>query len=94
MEPKFDTCFFERYAMCSLRSLLGKRYSHLVNADRPDLQDVAQGIGIEVTRAITEDRNVANSLINEMAGRPVKEVNEDLLKIQESGYSYGLGVAD
>ena len=92
MEPKFDTCFFERYAMCSLRSLLGKRYSHLVNADRPDLQDVAQGIGIEVTRAITEDRNVANSLINEMAGRPVKEVNEDLLKIQESGYSYGLGM--
>ena len=78
--------------MCSLRSLLGKRYSHLVNADRPDLQDVAQGIGIEVTRAITEDRNVANSLINEMAGRPVKEVNEDLLKIQESGYSYGLGM--
>ena len=63
MEPKFDTCFFERYAMCSLRSLLGKRYSHLVNADRPDLQDVAQGIGIEVTRAITEDRNVANSLM-------------------------------
>ncbi len=92
MIPKFDTCFFERYAMCSLRSLLGKRYSHLVNADRPDLQDVVQGIGIEVTRAITEDKNVANSLINEMAGRSVKEVNEDLLRIQESGYSYGLGM--
>lgn len=90
MATKFDTCFFERYAMYSLRSLLGNRYAHLVNADRPDLQDVKRGIGIEVTRAITEDKNVANSLINEMAGRPVKEVNEDLLKIQESGYSYGL----
>lgn len=90
MNTKFDTCFFERYAMYSLRSLLGNRYAHLVNADRPDLQDVKRGIGIEVTRAITEDKNVANSLINEMAGRPVKEVNEDLLKIQESGYSYGL----
>lgn len=90
MATKFDTCFFERYAMYSLRSLLGNRYAHLVNADRPDLQDVRRGIGIEVTRAITEDKNVANSLINEMAGRPVKEVNEDLLKIQESGYSYGL----
>ncbi len=88
--PKYDTCFFERYAMFSLEALLGERYSHLVNADRPDLQDVEQSIGIEVTRAITEDKNVANSLINEMAGRPVKEVNEDLLKIQESGYSYGL----
>lgn len=93
MDPKFDTCFFERYAMVSLRSLLGNRYAHLVNADRPDLQDVKGGIGIEVTRAITEDKNVANSLINEMAGRPVKEVNEDLLKIQESGYSYGLNMS-
>lgn len=90
MTPKFDTCFFERYAMYSLDALLGERYAHLVNADRPDLQDVEQGIGIEVTRAITEDKNVANSLINEMAGQQVKEVNEDLLKIQESGYSYGL----
>ena len=90
MIPKFDTCFFERYAMYSLSALLGEPYSHLVNADRPDLQDEEHGIGIEVTRAITEDKNVANSLINEMAGRTVKEVNEDLLKIQESGYSYGL----
>ena len=90
MTPKFDTCFFERYAMYSLEALLGERYAHLVNTDRPDLQDEAGGLGIEVTRAITEDKNIANSLINEMAGRQVKEVNEDLLKIQESGYSYGL----
>ena len=90
MIPKFDTCFFERYAMYSLSALLGEPYLHLVNADRPDLQDEEHGIGIEVTRAITEDKNVANSLINEMAGQQVKEVNEDLLKIQESGYSYGL----
>lgn len=91
--PKFDTCFFERYAMYSLRALLGERYGHLVNADRPDLQDEEHGIGIEVTRAITEDKNVANSLINEMAGRQVKEVDEDLLRIQESGYSYGLDMS-
>lgn len=90
MTPKYDTCFFERYAMYSLAALLGEGYAHLVNADRPDLQDTERGIGIEVTRAITEDKNVANSLINEMAGRQVKEVNEDLLKIQESGYSFGL----
>lgn len=93
MTPKFDTCFFERYAMYSLTALFGERYAHLVNADRPDLQDDKLGIGIEVTRAITEDKNVANSLINEMAGREVKEVNEDLLRIQESGYSYGLGMS-
>ena len=92
LDPKFDTCFFERYAMVSLATLLGDHYAHLVNRDRPDLQDEAQSIGIEVTRAIRENKNVANALVNEMAGEDVKEVNaEDLLHINQSGYAYGLG---
>ena len=92
LTPKFDTCFFERYAMVSLATLLGEHYAHLVNRDRPDLQDEEQGIGIEVTRAIRENKNVANALVNEMAGEDVKEVNaEDLRHISQSGYAYGLG---
>lgn len=92
LTPKFDTCFFERYAMVSLATLLGEHYAHLVNRDRPDLQDEEQGIGIEVTRAIRENKNVANALVNEMAGEDVKEVNaEDLCHINQSGYAYGLG---
>lgn len=92
LNPKFDTCFFERYAMVSLATLLGEHYAHLVNRDRPDLQDEEQGIGIEVTRAIRENKNVANALVNEMAGEDVKEVNaEDLIHINQSGYAYGLG---
>ena len=46
LSPKFDTCFFERYAMASLATLLGDHYAHLVNRDRPDLQDDVLGIGI------------------------------------------------
>ena len=92
LTPKFDTCFFERYAMVSLATLLGEHYAHLVNRDRPDLQDEEQGIGIEVTRAIRENKNVANAMVNEMAGEDVKEVNaEDLRHISQSGYAYGLG---
>lgn len=92
LTPKFDTCFFERYAMVSLATLLGEHYAHLVNRDRPDLQDEEQSIGIEVTRAIRENKNVANALVNEMAGEDVKEVNaEDLRHINQSGYAYGLG---
>ena len=92
LNPKFDTCFFERYAMVSLATLLGEHYAHLVNRDRPDLQDEIQSIGIEVTRAIRENKNVANALVNEMAGEAVKEVNaEDLRHIKQSGYAYGLG---
>lgn len=92
LDPKFDTCFFERYAMVSLATLLGEHYAHLVNRDRPDLQDEAQSLGIEVTRAIRENKNVANALVNEMAGEDIKEVNaEDLRHIYQSGYAYGLG---
>ncbi len=92
LNPKFDTCFFERYAMASLATLLGEHYAHLVNRDRPDLQDENLGIGIEVTRAIRENKNVANALVNEMAGEDIKEVNaEDLRHINQSGYAYGLG---
>ena len=77
LSPKFDTCFFERYAMVSLAMLLGEPYAHLINRDRPDLQDEEGGLGIEVTRAIRENKNVANALVNEMAGKAVKEVNAD-----------------
>lgn len=93
--PKYDTCFFERYAMVTLASLMGEHYAHLVNCDRPDLQDNEHGIGVEVTRAIRESRDVANALVNEMAGRPVVEVSpEDSLLIAESGYAYGLADDD
>ncbi len=92
LNPKFDTCFFERYAMASLATLLGEHYAHLVNRDRPDLQDEQDGIGIEVTRAIPENKHVANALVNEMAGKEVVEVNRDVLRqINQSGYAYGLG---
>ena len=91
LNPKFDTCFFERYAMVSLATLFGEHYVHLVNRDRPDLQDETQSIGIEVTRAIRENKNVANALVNEMAGKKVMEVNHaDLRQISQSGYAYGL----
>ena len=55
-DHKFDICFFERYAMASLETLLGEPYAHVVNRDRPGLQDNQHSIGIEVTRAINENR--------------------------------------
>ena len=67
-KTKFDTCFFERYAMISLTSLLGEKYSCLVNEDRPDLQAPDHSLGIEVTRAMEESKKVADSLLLEMAG--------------------------
>ena len=90
-KTKYDTIFFERYARASLISLVGEYFNGLKNSDRPDLQDKEQGIGIEVTRAIRENRNVANALINEMVGRKVMDVSEnDWIDMTKYGYGYGI----
>ena len=90
---KYDTNFFERYARASLISLVDKSFTGLKNSDRPDLQDEVHGIGIEVTRAIRENKNVANALINEIVGRTVMEVSEDDW-IDMTKYGYGYGIHD
>lgn len=91
MNSKFDTRFFERYAQITLQHVLGERYAGLRNADRPDLQDKDAGMGIEVTRAMEENKDVAKSLINEMAGRNIFHLPDKTLKeIKRYGYAYGL----
>ena len=88
---KFDTCFFERYAQLTLEACLGPEYSALVNEDRPDLQMPDKSLGIEVTRAMEPRKDVAKELLKELAGLDVKEEDrEEMGKIVESGYGYGL----
>ncbi|MBR5833423.1 MAG: hypothetical protein IKY48_02465 [Bacteroidales bacterium] len=88
---KFDTCFFERYAQITLETLLGEEYADLVNKDRPDLQKPDRSLGIEVTRAMTASKDVAQAMLKEMAGHDVKEEDkEEVNQIIESGYGYGL----
>lgn len=88
---KFDTCFFERYSQLTLQTILGQKYAGLVNRDRPDLQMEDGSLGIEVTRAMEPDRHNANQLLKELAGMQIKEEQrEDMQRIVESGYGYGL----
>ena len=89
IKPKFDTCFFERYAKITLETILGDRYSKLVNKDRPDLQTEDNTIGIEVTRALKESKVEAIKLLNEMAVAEVMAVSE-LREKCGTGYVYGL----
>ncbi len=88
--PKFDTTFFERYAKITLVDLLGEKFLNLVNRDRPDLQDVDAGIGIEVTRALEENRDDAISLIYDMTGNDDSISENDLERVGCFGYSYGI----
>ncbi len=88
---KFDTCFFERYAQISLETLLSTDFKALINKDRPDLQMPDKSLGIEVTRAMEERKDVAQDLIKEMAGIDLpKDEREDVEKILKTGYGYGL----
>ena len=89
---QFDTCFFERYARISLETLIDEGFSTLVNKDRPDLQSPdGVSLGIEVTRAMPESKEAAQSMLKEMAGVvPVPEEREDYDTILSSGYGYGL----
>ena len=88
---KFDTCFFERYAQITLETILGEEYATLVNEDRPDLQMPDKSLGIEVTRAMEPRKDVAESLLLEMAGVDVpEEEREEMGQVLKSGYGYGL----
>ncbi len=89
---RFDTCFFERYARISLETLLNPEFAGLLNRDRPDLQSPdGVSLGIEVTRAMPQTKEAAQSMLKEMAGAaPVPEDKEDLDTILSSGYGYGL----
>ena len=69
----------------------GEHFAHLQNADRPDLQDLEHSIGIEVTRAIKENKIEAEWLVNEMAGAEIFNLTEnDKQRTLQYGYSYGL----
>ena len=88
---KFDTCFFERYAQITLETCLGADYAALVNEDRPDLQMPDGSLGIEVTRAMEPKKDVAISMLKEMAGFEVAEQDrEEVDQIIKTGYGYGL----
>ena len=88
---KFDTCFFERYAQITLETVLGEKYAALVNEDRPDLQMPDRSLGIEVTRAMEPRKDVALTMIKEMAGLQVADAERDEMdQIMQTGYGYGL----
>ena len=89
--PKYDTCFFERYAKETLADLVSAHYAGLVNRDRPDLQDTSLGIGIEVTRAMREGKAEAHELINDVAGQRIIDVPSEVSSsVNAHGYGFVL----
>ncbi|MBQ1623605.1 MAG: hypothetical protein II097_03465 [Bacteroidales bacterium] len=87
----FGTCFFEQYAQVSLSALLGSGFDALVNRDRPDLQSPdGKSIGIEVTRAMEENKAAEQALLKDLAGISAGSHTDDYDRILENGYGFGL----
>ena len=88
---KYDTCFFEKYAQIELAAVLGHDFDGLVNLDRPDLQSPGcHRLGIEVTRAMEESKAAGLALMQDIAGITPVRPGDDVDRILESGYSFGL----
>ena len=89
---KYDTNFFERYAMLQLQTLLGHKFDNLVNLDRPDLQSAdSHSLGIEVTRALDGKRKSAIKMLKDISGISSDADNSaDIDIMRSSGYGYGL----
>ena len=88
---EFGTCFFEKYAQIVLSTVLGPAFEPLVNRDRPDLQSpVGRAVGIEVTRAMEESKAAGLALMQDIAGITPVRSGDDIDRILESGYSFGL----
>ena len=85
-KSRFNTNFFETYASLLLEKLLGEEYKGLVNIDRPDLQMPDHSLGIEVTRALEENKTAALSMLKDIAG-----IDQ---AIADTGYTYGYGLSD
>lgn len=87
----FGTCFFEQYAQVSLSALLGSGFDALVNRDRPDLQSPdGKSIGIEVTRAMEENKAAEQALLKDLAGISTGNHTDNYDRILENGYGFGL----
>lgn len=65
---KYDKVFYENYARLSLKYIYSDVHDFICK-DKPDLQNLEKGIGIEVVRAITEDEGNYLSFINEIANK-------------------------
>lgn len=85
-KSRFNTNFYETYASLLLKEMLGECYDGLVNIDRPDLQKTDHSLGIEVTRALEENKTAALSMLKDIAG-----IDQEIV---DTGYTYGYGLSD
>lgn len=80
----YDEC----YAKIVLEKFFPDRYENLQISDKPDLRDISNSIGIEVTSAIPQIEQEAMSLACEITYLEKKQQDKRIAYLEKIGYNY------
>lgn len=78
----------EYRALATLRYLYPLKFDKMITGEAPDLQDYANGIGIEVTAAVNENDMRASHAFSELYQDAPKDIEKRKRTIESSGYIF------
>lgn len=78
----------EYRVLATLRYLYPAKYDMMVTGEAPDLQDCANGVGIEVTAALSENDMRASRAFSELYQGEPKDIEKRIKTIKSSGYTF------
>lgn len=84
----YDEC----YAKVVLEKAFPERYSNLWIADKPDLRDESNTVGIEVTSAIPQSKRESVSLWADIESHTAKNPERNKARMEQLGVKYTGGV--
>ena len=78
----------EYRVLATLRYLYPAKFDKMVTGEAPDLQDCENGIGIEVTAAVSENDMRASRAFSELYQGEPKDIEKRKKIIESSGYTF------
>ena len=78
----------EYRVLATLRYLYPAKFDKMVTGEAPDLQDCENGIGIEVTAAVSENDMRASRAFSELYQDKPKDIEKRKKVIESSGYTF------
>lgn len=78
----------EYRVLATLRYLYPAKFDKMVTGEAPDLQDCENGIGIEVTAAVSENDMRASRTFSELYQDKPKDIEKRKKVIESSGYTF------
>ena len=78
----------EYRVLATLRYLYQAKFDKMVTGEAPDLQDRENGVGIEVTAAVSENDMRASRAFSELYKGELKDIEKRKKAIESSGYTF------